>query len=398
MMEIIRTFHPIGQGGFYTETFDDLPNKPMVVFDCGGSSSENIRDYIDDFLPINPKTTIEAVFISHLHDDHINGLQHLIDRANVKKIFLPQFNSNQLFEIIFYNAARGAKGSNSNQLVLSFIESNKSNHSLNEVSIIQIAEVTGDNNYQNVTHNIQHGVSSQTIASGTSLIIENKWVYISFNPKSKAPNFDGIKDQAIKETLQSLYNNNTYLYEQAEALAQFVESCGVEQCKELYKKMFGGIHNGQSMTLFSGLRTPNPNMEISSCPFPPTCHHYLYSHWRDWFAEFAKDNKACIPTNFLYTGDYEASDKLKMKELINFYKEMKVWSTICGLQIPHHGSRKNYAKELYHKRCYAIASVSSSNRYRHPNIDTLINIFHQECKPLVVTENKKTKLVQHYKI
>lgn len=398
MMEIIRTFHPIGQGGFYTETFDDLPNKPMVVFDCGGSSSKSIRDYIDDFLPINPKTTIEAVFISHLHDDHINGLQHLIDRANVKKIFLPQFNSNQLFEIIFYNAARGAKGSNSNQLVLSFIESNKSNHSLNEVSIIQIAEVTGDNNYQNVTHNIQHGVSSQTIASGTSLILENKWVYISFNPKSKAPNFDGIKDQAIKETLQSLYNNNTNLYEQAEALAQFVESCGVEQCKELYKKMFGGIHNGQSMTLFSGLRTPNPNMEISSCPFPPTCHHYLYSHWRDWFAEFAKDNKACIPTNFLYTGDYEASDKLKMKELINFYKEMKVWSTICGLQIPHHGSRKNYAKELYHKRCYAIASASSSNRYRHPNIDTLINIFHQECKPLVVTENKKTKLVQHYKI
>lgn len=397
-MEIIRTFHPIGQGGFYTETFDDLPNKPMVVFDCGGSSSENIRDYIDDFLPINPKTTIEAVFISHLHDDHINGLQHLINRANVKKIFLPQFNSNQLFEIIFYNAARGAKGSNSNQLVLSFIESNKSNHSLNEVSIIQIAEVTGDNNYQNVTHNIQHGVSSQTIASGTSLILENKWVYISFNPKSKAPNFDGIKDQAIKETLQSLYNNNTNLYEQAEALAKFVKSCGVEQCKELYKKMFGGIHNGQSMTLFSGLRNPKPNVEICSHPFPPMCNHYLYSHWRDWFAEFAKDNEDCIPTNFLYTGDYEASDSWKMQELVNFYKERNVWKTICGVQIPHHGSRKNYADELYNKRCYAIASASSSNRYRHPNIDTLINISNQKCMPFVVTEKEQTKLVQHYKI
>ena len=227
------------------------------------------------------------------------------------------------------------------------------------------------------------------------MIIENKWVYISFNPKSKAPNFDRIKDQAIKETLQSLYNN-TNLYEQAEALAKFVKSCDVEQCKELYKKMFGGIHNGQSMTLFSGLR--NPNVEICSHPFPPMCHHYLYSHWRDWFAEFAKDNKACIPTNFLYTGDYEANDRLKMKELINFYKEMKVWSTIYGVQIPHHGSRKNYADELYNKRCYAIASASSSNRYRHTNIDTLINISNQKCMPFVVTEKKKTKLVQHYKI
>ena len=397
-MEIIRTFHPIGQGGFYTETFDDLPNKPMVVFDCGGTSRQSMKKYIDYFLPRNPKdpkATIEAVFISHLHDDHINGLQHLIDRANVKKIFLPQFTSNQVFEIIFYNAARGTKGSNSNQLVLSFIESNKSNHSLNEVSIIQIAEVTGDNNYQNVTHNIQHGVSSQTIASGTSLILENNWVYISFNPKSKAPYFDGITDQATKEKLLSLYNN-TNLYEQATALALFVESCGVEQCKELYKKMFGGIHNGQSMTLFSGLR--NPNMEISSCPFPPTCHHYLYSLWRDWFAEFAKDNEDCIPTNFLYTGDYEAGESAKMEELSSFYTNMKVWKTICGVQIPHHGSRKNYADELYNKRCYAIASASSSNRYRHPNIDTLINISNQKCMPFVVTEKEQTKLVQHYKI
>lgn len=396
-MEVTRIFHSVGQGGFYTETFDDSTNKSMVVFDCGGKSSKLMKDYINSFLPTRSKATIEAVFISHLHDDHINGLQHLIDRANVKKIFLPQFNSNQLFEIIFYNAARGAKGSNSNQLVLSFLESNKSNHSLNEVSIIQIAEVTGDNNYQNVTHNIQHGVSSQTIASGTPMTLPNDWVYIPFNPKSKTPNFDRIEDQAIKETLQSLYDN-TNLSEQAEALAQFVESCGVEQCKELYKKMFGGIHNGQSMTLFSGLRNPNPNMVICSCPFPPTCHHYLYSHWRDWFAKFAKDNKDCIPTNFLYTGDYEAGESAKMEELSSFYTNMKVWKTICGVQIPHHGSRKNYADELYNKRCYAIASASSSNRYRHPNIDTLINISDQKCMPFVVTEKTKTKLVQHYKI
>ena len=395
-MDIIRTFHPVGQGGFYTETFNDRPNVPKVVFDCGGKSKEFMEKYIDSFLPSDKIVTIEAVFISHLHDDHINGLQHLIDRANVKKIFLPQFNSNQLFEIIFYNAARGAKGSNSNQLVLSFIESNKSNHSLNEVSIIQIAEVTGDNNYQNVTHNIQHGVSSQTIASGTPMELEKGWVYIPFNPKSKIPNFDKIKNQSIKETLQSLYNNNTNLYEQAEALAQFVESCGVEQCKKLYKKMFGGIHNGQSMTLFSGLR--NPNMEICSCPFPPTCHHYLYPHWRDWFAEFAKDNEACIPTNFLYTGDYEAGESAKMEELSSFYTNMKVWETICGVQIPHHGSRKNYAKELYNKRCYAIASAGTSNKFHHPNIDTLINIFHQGCKPFVVTEDKSTIIMQYFRI
>ena len=397
-MEVTRIFHSVGQGGFYTETFDDLPDKPMVVFDCGGKSSKLMKDYINSFLPTKPKATIEAVFISHLHDDHINGLQHLLHRANVKKIFLPQFNPNQLFEIIFYNAARGAKGSNSNQLVLSFIESNKSNHSLNEVSIIQIAEVTGDNNYQNVTHNIQHGVSSQTIASGTPMALSNDWVYIPFNPKSKTPNFDRIEDQAIKETLQSLYNNNTNLYEQATALAKFVKSCGVEQCKKLYKKMFGGIHNGQSMTLFSGLRNHDTNIKICSHPFTPTCNRYQCPDGCDLFAELAKYKEDCIPTNFLYTGDYEAGENAKMEELSSFYTKIEVWETICGLQIPHHGSRKNYAKELYNKRCYAIASAGTSNKFHHPNIDTLINIFHQGCKPFVVTEDKSTIIMQYFRI
>lgn len=395
-MEVTRIFHSVGQGGFYTETFDDSKNKSMIVFDCGGNSSKSMRDYLDSFISNNPTVTIEAVFISHLHDDHINGLQHLIDRANVKKIFLPQFNPNQLFEIIFYNAARGAKGSNSNQLVLSFIESNKSNHSLNEVSIIQIAEVTGDNNYQNVTHNIQHGVSSQTIASGTPIALSNGWVYIPFNPKSKAPYFDGITDQTIKETLQSLYNNNTNLYEQAEALAEFVKSCTVKQCKELYGKMFGGIHNGQSMTLFSGLRKSESN--VYCYPFHSPYIHFYRHFWRDCLYDYEDYNENCIPVNFLYTGDYEAGDSAKMKELSCFYTKMKVWETICGVQIPHHGSRNNYANELYNKRCYAIASAGASNKFHHPNIDTLINIFHQGCKPFVVTEDKSTIIMQYFRI
>ena len=392
-MEVTRIFHSVGQGGFYTETFDDLPDKPMVVFDCGGKSSKLMKDYINSFLPTKPKATIEAVFISHLHDDHINGLQHLLHRANVKKIFLPQFNSNQLFDTIFYNAAYGTHTENSNNLIFSLIHPT---NTFRETTIIQVPEANGDNNYQYVAHNIQEGVS-QTIASGSSEKFENGWVYIPFNPKSKTPNFDKIKDQDIKEKLQSLYDN-TNLYEQATALAKFVKSCTVKQCKELYKKMFGGIHNGQSMTLFSGLRNHDSNIEIGSHSFTPTCNRYQCPHWCDWFADLAEYKEDCIPTNFLYTGDYEAGDNAKMTELSSFYTKIEVWETICGVQIPHHGSRKNYAKELYNKRCYAIASAGTSNKFHHPNIDTLINIFHQGCKPFVVTEDKSTIIMQYFRI
>ena len=390
-MDIIRTFHPVGQGGFYTETFNDRPNVPKVVFDCGGKSKEFMEKYIDSFLPSDKIVTIEAVFISHLHDDHINGLQHLLDKATVKKIFLPQFNSNQLFDTIFYNAAQGGKNSNSNQLVLSLIGSTHS--SLSGVSIIQVAEAIGDNNNQNVSRTIQDG-KSQTIASGTPMKLENGWVYIPFNPKSKKPNFHSIEDLSNREKLEEIYQNED-ICKQAEYLVEFIKGINVSECKKLYKQMFGGIHNGQSMTLFSGLRKHNSEIDICSDPLQFPSLRKCSPHW---FSKIAEYNKDCIPTNFLYTGDYKAGYKSKMRELINFYEEMEVWNTICGVQIPHHGSRKNYAKELYNKRCYAIASAGSSNKYRHPNIDTLINIFRQFCMPLVVTDNENTILVQRYKI
>ena len=390
-MEVTRIFHSVGQGGFYTERFNDLPDKPMVVFDCGGKSKGFMEKYIDSFLPEDKKVTIEAIFISHLHDDHINGLQHLLHRANVKKIFLPQFNSNQLFDSIFYNAANGARTDDSNNLVLSLI--NPTN-TFGETTIIQVSETNGDISYREDANHM-HQVS-QTIASGTPLKLENEWIYIPFNPKSKTPNFDRIKDQFIKEKLQDLYNNATNPHEQAKALAKFVKLHGVKKCKELYKDMFGNIHNGQSMTLFSGLRKSESN--VYCYPFHSPYIHFYRHFWRDCLYDYEDYNENCIPVNFLYTGDYEAGDSAKMKELSYFYTKMKVWETICGVQIPHHGSRNNYANELYNKRCYAIASAGASNKFHHPNIDTLINIFHQGCKPFVVTEDKSTIIMQYFRI
>ena len=73
-MEVTRVFHPVGQGGFYTEAFDD---NHMVVYDCGGTSHIDVERCIDSLFTEQKSPQIEAVFISHLHEDHINGLQYL---------------------------------------------------------------------------------------------------------------------------------------------------------------------------------------------------------------------------------------------------------------------------------------------------------------------------------
>ena len=92
-MEVTRIIHPVGQGGFYTETLSNGNQEATFVYDCGGFDKEKkkMTDYLDSFLHSenaikNPgdsgKKKIEAVFISHFHADHINGLQYLLDKAS----------------------------------------------------------------------------------------------------------------------------------------------------------------------------------------------------------------------------------------------------------------------------------------------------------------------------
>jgi len=46
-MELTRTIHPIGQGGFYTETLKDGDDEINVVYDCGGNSKAFMQNYLD---------------------------------------------------------------------------------------------------------------------------------------------------------------------------------------------------------------------------------------------------------------------------------------------------------------------------------------------------------------
>ena len=116
-MEVTRIFHPVGQGGFYTESFD---NQHMVVYDCGGKSRVFMEEYINSFLSEIPKQPIEAVFISHLHEDHINGLQHLIAKTEVRRIFLPQLTKEKVLDVLLYNALHSSK-INSNDFIMYLI-------------------------------------------------------------------------------------------------------------------------------------------------------------------------------------------------------------------------------------------------------------------------------------
>jgi competence protein ComEC len=76
----------VGQGQCI---FVSTPNHNMMI-DCG-SISYNIKasEVAVDYLDKNNIDTIDVLFISHFHSDHVNGAAEVLKRKNVKNIVMP---------------------------------------------------------------------------------------------------------------------------------------------------------------------------------------------------------------------------------------------------------------------------------------------------------------------
>lgn len=94
---VSQTFHPVGNGTLFTGriTWDMSAPGPSShftwVYDCGSTSEKSICDSVD-YLPLwfgAAGTDIDMLVISHFDDDHVNGLEALLDKHYVKKLVLP---------------------------------------------------------------------------------------------------------------------------------------------------------------------------------------------------------------------------------------------------------------------------------------------------------------------
>ena len=82
---ITRLILPVGQGAFYVEKFQ---NRKNIVYDCGSIGNEKkIEELIEKCFERNK--VIEAIFISHLDEDHMNGVGKLLEKCKVKRICFP---------------------------------------------------------------------------------------------------------------------------------------------------------------------------------------------------------------------------------------------------------------------------------------------------------------------
>ncbi|NCD67835.1 MBL fold metallo-hydrolase [Mucilaginibacter agri] len=87
------TFHPIGQGCFYTgELFSDKARLFNFVYDCGTNSDQRyVREAVAGWPVKTDGEKINVCTISHFHSDHISGIPQLLKNTRCDRLVIPYY-------------------------------------------------------------------------------------------------------------------------------------------------------------------------------------------------------------------------------------------------------------------------------------------------------------------
>lgn len=96
------TQHPVGHGGFFFGAVRCGKREFRWVYDCG-SLVRNSKDLKREIDKASKHREIDALYLSHLHSDHFNGIDYLLNKCDVKQLVIPYLNGYKKVYTLLYN-------------------------------------------------------------------------------------------------------------------------------------------------------------------------------------------------------------------------------------------------------------------------------------------------------
>ena len=409
---VTRIFLPVGQGAFYVERFIDGTS---VVYDCGSlTKQELLKRTIDETF--KPKDHILAIFISHLHYDHISGLPYLLSRCkNIDYILIPDIDENEKKILLLYNKFYDTSEEYefANKLI------NDAQHAIEAfdtgAKLIRITEHVADANAnkegsQTEAQYIGNVIEDNKIKSGKSVYLsknikyEPLWIYIPYNYKISTHiniNEMNINDMSINDNKWFANSNGIFdkdeLFEHLGLANKQINikdlNSFISNMRDICYTSYGENLNRSTTLLYSGPPNNKKMMYSQLCSvnhagFCNNTRFKVCTHHGNYSMPIIKG----VKPGCLYTGDFNLSNKEAYKVIRNnMYKS--VWESIGVCQVPHHGAEQSYNYDLSRSGPKVfIISVGEKNKFGHPSKLVIEDIEKANNYVFVVNECKSSEV------
>lgn len=98
-IESYMIFFNVGQGNLCLIK----KNNKVVIIDIGSTSNNVAANAVNSFMKKKAITKVDDIFITHMHEDHINGLEGVIENVKVGEVCLFEFENESDVDVIKIN-------------------------------------------------------------------------------------------------------------------------------------------------------------------------------------------------------------------------------------------------------------------------------------------------------
>ncbi|OFO28724.1 hypothetical protein HMPREF3052_05425 [Neisseria sp. HMSC056A03] len=377
-----RTFYPVGQGGFYSESFKTENNNFNVVYDCG-SLSRGVDKVISNSFDKNED--IDILFISHFDSDHVNKINILKNSVGkIKTVIMPLLFEEDKDFLLFVYKGLGIGYKNSLDIL-----NNPKEFFGSETKIIWVREVveSRDEESNQEIRDVAEIEDGAEIESGENISFSLRgqkfWIYKPYNYKNKI---------RCKELIKKFRENNISIRDLKDVGYVANHTKEIRKC---YKEVDGDI-NQNSLVLYSNFIEYKYSTAYIDYIYIRKDLEF-YSFGRDYFDFFyTQFNIGCI-----YTGDVHL--KTIVNDFKNKIKGCKHYLPVNTIQVPHHGSKNGFDIDFFNDfsegRLGIISPISFglSNPYGHPSSMVIKQLTLEHHLPVYVTNDKRDLFTQVFK-
>ena len=415
-MNVIRTFHPVGQGAFYSEEFRDSEGNCVfrVVYDCGslkycglqknsdGSllSRQDIKNRVSGAFSDDHGTVddhgIDILFVSHLDDDHVNLIPCLKPFQNhqIRRVILPLLSAEERYMLTGYHLSRSRRGRISdalNSIINSPEEYFGKNTKVTFVRSVGEERFYREDNQQNRVYRLEELPTIvpslvEIVISGQAAGLQKDWLFVPYNHKPE-------RYSDLKKELERALGKGFQIKNLKDPV--FV----IENLKDLrrcYKALPGGI-NRNSMALYSGPRdgacsstgdVVDGDIWGRYCP----CDQFA-EYWLDRVLRHEQSSVFHGSPGCLYTGDVSLDDADLTRVFGRYVRNIGM------VQLPHHGSLNSFGNgNLPIDGRVCVATYGEKNRFGHPAFAVKRTVVQKGGLWIDVTETEESRFRVKYTI